>query len=49
MSCGRVSLLTNVTREPGATVTFFGDTPARRDRDRRCHGAAGATATAAAT
>ena len=27
MSCGRVSLLTNVTREPGGTVTSCGDTP----------------------
>src|SRR4030095_5415062 len=27
ISCGRLSLLTNVTRDPGATVTFFGDTP----------------------
>src|SRR5262249_33907445 len=28
MSCGRLSLLTNVTREPAATVTALGETPA---------------------
>src|SRR5262245_27304913 len=28
MSCGRLSLLTNVTREPAATVTALGDTRA---------------------
>src|SRR5690349_18787919 len=28
MSCGRLSLLTNVTREPAATVMVFGETPA---------------------
>jgi hypothetical protein len=27
MSCARVSLLTNVTRPPAATVTDLGDTP----------------------
>jgi hypothetical protein len=27
MSCGRLSLLTNVTRDPTDTVTAFGDTP----------------------
>jgi hypothetical protein len=28
MSCGRESLLANVTREPALTVTFRGDAPA---------------------
>ena len=47
MSCGRVSLLTNVTREPAVTVTFFGDTPLAVIVIVAADGAAGSTAATA--